>query len=59
MRILGIETSCDETSVSIIENGTNVIVNIVASSAGLHVKTGGIIPENAARKQVEFMLPVL
>ncbi len=59
MRILGIETSCDETSVSIIENGTNVIVNIVASSAGLHVKTGGIIPENAARKQVEFMIPVL
>lgn len=59
MKILGIETSCDETSVSIIENGTNIVVNVVASSAELHVKTGGIIPENAARKQVEFMIPVL
>src|SRR3989344_3760535 len=64
MRILGIETSCDETSVGIIEydkkNQTaTLLVNIVSSSLELHAKTGGIIPEIAAREQVKYMLPVL
>ncbi|MCS7091858.1 MAG: tRNA (adenosine(37)-N6)-threonylcarbamoyltransferase complex transferase subunit TsaD [Patescibacteria group bacterium] len=59
MRILGIETTCDETSVSVVENGTLVISNIVATSSDLHAKSGGIIPEQAARKQIEYIIPVL
>ncbi|OGH51159.1 MAG: tRNA (adenosine(37)-N6)-threonylcarbamoyltransferase complex transferase subunit TsaD [Candidatus Levybacteria bacterium RIFCSPLOWO2_12_FULL_37_7] len=64
MRILGIETSCDETSASIIEakkgNKTVTLVsNIISSSVKLHAKTGGIIPENAAREQIKYILPVI
>ncbi len=59
MKVLGIETSCDETAVAIVENGIKILSQVVASSADLHIETGGIIPENAARKQVEFMIPVL
>jgi N6-L-threonylcarbamoyladenine synthase len=59
MRILGIETTCDETSVSVVENGTTVLSNVIATSMDLHAKTGGVIPEQAARKQVEYMIPVL
>lgn len=59
MKILGIETSCDETSASIVQDGVKVLSNIVSSSLPLHAKTGGIIPEVAAREQVKAMVPVL
>ncbi len=59
MKILGIETSCDETSGAIVEDGVKVLSNIVSSSLPLHAKTGGIIPEVAAREQVKAMSPVL
>jgi N6-L-threonylcarbamoyladenine synthase len=62
MIILGIETSCDETSAAIVEgNGTIVRLrsNAVATSLALHAKTGGVIPEIAAREQLKYMLPVL
>ncbi|MBU0998004.1 tRNA (adenosine(37)-N6)-threonylcarbamoyltransferase complex transferase subunit TsaD [Patescibacteria group bacterium] len=59
MKILGIETSCDETSASIVENGTKIISNAVFSSQKMHAKTGGIIPENAARQQIKSIIPVL
>ncbi|CAN5282447.1 tRNA (adenosine(37)-N6)-threonylcarbamoyltransferase complex transferase subunit TsaD [soil metagenome] len=59
MKILAIETSCDETAAAIIEDGKTVISNVIASSQDLHAKTGGVIPENAAREQVRSMLPVL
>lgn len=64
MTILGIETSCDETGVAIIQSNSgakkiNLISNIVASSLSLHSKTGGIIPEIAAREQVKYIIPVL
>jgi tRNA N6-adenosine threonylcarbamoyltransferase len=62
MVILGIETSCDETSVAVIEGKENVTelkANVVASSLDLHAKTGGIIPEVASRAQFKFMIPVL
>lgn len=62
MIILGIETSCDETSVAVIEGkGGEVIIksNITASSLSMHAQTGGIIPEVAARAQLKFILPVL
>ena len=62
MIILGIETSCDETSAAVIEgNDKRVILksNVTATSLELHSKTGGIIPENAAREQIKFILPVI
>ena len=64
MIILGIETSCDETSASLIKTDAkkekvDVLSNIIASSLSLHAKTGGVIPEVAAREQVKYMLPVI
>jgi len=59
MIIFSIETSCDETAAAIVENGRKELVNVVASSKDFHEKTGGIVPEVAARKQVEFIVPVL
>ncbi|MFH1565639.1 MAG: tRNA (adenosine(37)-N6)-threonylcarbamoyltransferase complex transferase subunit TsaD [bacterium] len=59
MKILGIETSCDETSAAIVLNGNRVLSNVVSSSIDLHKKTGGVVPEIAARKQLESILPVL
>jgi len=59
LTILAIETSCDETSVAIVENGEKILSNIVASSADIFAKIGGIIPEQAARQQLMFIIPVL
>lgn len=59
MYILGIESSCDETSFCILNEKNEIIVNNVASSSDLHAKFGGIIPEQAARKQLESILPVM
>lgn len=58
MRILGIETSCDETSAAVIDNG-NLLSNVVSSSMDLHQKYGGVVPEIAARAQIETILPVI
>ncbi|HKZ37183.1 MAG TPA: hypothetical protein VJ184_06005, partial [Chryseolinea sp.] len=59
MKILAIETSCDETAAAIVEDGRKILSNVVSSSFELHGKTGGIIPEVAAREQVKYMIPVL
>jgi len=62
MKILAIESSCDETSAAVVEkNGDGIVVlsNITATSLEIHAKTGGIIPENAARMQVRYILPVI
>ena len=62
MRILGIETSCDETAAAVLEGKGNTLTlksNVLASSLDLHAKTGGIIPEQAAREQIKFILPVI
>ncbi len=56
--ILGIETSCDETSVAVLE-GRVVRSSVVASQAGLHARWGGVVPEAAARQHVERLQPVL
>jgi N6-L-threonylcarbamoyladenine synthase len=58
MLTLGIETSCDETSVSVTE-GRNVLSNIVSSSVRLHKRYGGVVPEIASRFHVEYILEVL
>lgn len=62
MIILGIETSCDETSAAVIEGEGEKIVlksNVTATSLSIHAKTGGVIPENAAREQIKYILPVI
>lgn len=58
MKVLGIETSCDETAAAVVEDGTTLLSNVVASSMDLHVKYGGVVPEIAARSHVEVILPV-
>lgn len=59
MKILAIETSCDETAAAVVEDGNLVLSSSIATSKELHERTGGIVPEVAARKQVDFILPVI
>lgn len=59
MLILGIETSCDETAASVVKDGREILSHVVASSAEMHIKTGGIIPEQAAREQIKSIIPVV
>ena len=62
MIILGIETSCDETSAALIEGHKEYVTlktNVLATSLALHAKTGGIIPEQAAREQIKYILPTV
>jgi len=55
MNILGIETSCDETAAAVVQNGKTILSNVVASSLNQHKEYGGIIPEIASRRQIEFI----
>ncbi len=59
MKILAIETSFDETAAAVVENGTNALSSIVSSSVLLHKQFGGVLPELAARKQLDFILPAI
>lgn len=57
--ILGIETSCDETGIGIVKNGRTVLSNVISSSSEIQKEFGGVVPEVAARKQLEFIIPTL
>ena len=59
MKILGMETSCDETAASVVEDGRRVISNVVASQASLHAQFGGIVPEVASRQHLVTLVPVV
>jgi len=59
MKILAIETSCDETAAAVVEDGTKILSNIIASSTAMHKKYGGIVPEVAAREQLRVIIPVI
>lgn len=59
MYILALESSCDETSAAVVQDGTHVLSNIIATSSRAFQNSGGVIPEEAARKQVECIIPVL
>src|SRR5260221_5661147 len=59
MKVLGIETSCDETAAAVVEDGTRMLSNEVASSMDLHVQYGGVVPEIAARSHIEVIIPVI
>jgi N6-L-threonylcarbamoyladenine synthase len=57
--ILGLESSCDETSVAVVVDGREVLCNPIASQIDLHRKYGGVVPEIAARAHIENIIPVL
>lgn len=59
MRILGIESSCDETAASVVENGQRLLSNVVNSQINIHAAYGGVIPEVAARSHLEVINPVV
>ena len=59
MLILSIETSCDETSAAVIENGDTILSNIVASQIKSHKRFGGIVPEIASRHHVEYITLII
>jgi N6-L-threonylcarbamoyladenine synthase len=58
-RVLGIETSCDETAASVVDHGTSIASSVVASQIDLHARYGGVVPELAGRAHVELLTPVL
>jgi N6-L-threonylcarbamoyladenine synthase len=58
-RILAIETSCDETAAAVVENGTEILSNIIASQTELHAEYGGVFPELASRKHIEVIYAVI
>ena len=58
MKILAFETSCDETSVAVVENGTNVLSNIVSTQIDIHKEYAGVVPEIASRHHIENIMPV-
>lgn len=57
--LLGIESSCDETSAAVVVNGRKVLSNIIATQVKLHAEYGGVVPEIASRKHVELIIPVI
>ena len=59
MKILGIETSCDETAAAVVENGTVILSNVVVSQIDIFAEYGGVIPEVAARSHLEAIMPVI
>lgn len=59
MLILGIETSCDETAVGIVEDGRTLRSNVMASQAAIHAAHGGVVPELASRQHIRDMQPTL
>jgi N6-L-threonylcarbamoyladenine synthase len=58
-RILGIETSCDETAAAIVEQGSSVLSSVVSSQVDIHARYGGVVPEIASRAHVELIVPVV
>ena len=59
MRVLGIESSCDETAASVVEDGRRLLSNVVHSQIDIHAEYGGVVPEVAARSHIEMINPVI
>lgn len=59
MKVLGIETSCDETAAAVVEDGHTLLSNVIASSMDIHAQYGGVVPEIAARSHIEAINPVI
>lgn len=59
MITLGIESSCDDTSIAIVKDGTQILSSLVSSQIEIHRRFGGVVPEVASRKHLEAILPLL
>ena len=59
IKILGIETSCDETAAGVVADGQTLLSNVISSQVDLHAKYGGVVPELASRQHVRDLVPVL
>jgi N6-L-threonylcarbamoyladenine synthase len=59
MKILGIETSCDETAAAVVEDGVKILSNQVASQVEIHARYGGVVPEVASRQHILAIIPIL
>jgi len=59
MKLLGIETSCDETAAAVVEEGREILSNIVASQVDIHARYGGIVPEVASRQHLIAIIPII
>lgn len=59
MKILGIETSCDETAAAVVEDGARILSNQIASQVEIHARYGGIVPEVASRQHLLTIIPVI
>jgi N6-L-threonylcarbamoyladenine synthase len=59
MRLLAIETSCDETAAAVVEDGRRILSNVVSTQAALHAQYGGVVPELASRHHLENICPVI
>ena len=59
MRILGIESSCDETAAAVVEDGVSILSSVVASQLATHARYGGVVPELASREHLRAIVPVV
>jgi len=59
MKVLGIETSCDETATAVVEDGTKILSNEIASQMDIHARYGGIVPEVASRQHTLSIVPII
>jgi N6-L-threonylcarbamoyladenine synthase len=59
MKVLGIETSCDESAAAVVEDGRHIVSSVIASQVSVHARYGGIVPEVASRRHLESLLPVI
>jgi N6-L-threonylcarbamoyladenine synthase len=59
MKILGIETSCDETAAAVVEDGTDILSNVISSQVEIHRRYGGIVPEVASRQHLLSAIPIV
>ena len=59
MKILGIESSCDETAASVVEDGTKILSNKIASQIEIHARYGGVVPEVASRQHMLAIIPII
>ena len=59
MKILGIESSCDECSAAVVEDGRTILSNLILTQVDFHRPYYGVVPEIASRKHIEWILPVV
>ena len=59
IKLLAVESSCDETAASVVKNGREVLSNVIASQIDLHKLYGGVVPEIASRKHIQNINPVI